>query len=106
MQFYIVLMDAQNNVVEAHVKEVNTANWEYTTLNIRGSVPVTAVNARVYIILRSTSIDGMGNFVVDTTNFEYGSRNNLLVNASFEKLESKVKTSADGWFKSTSTNTG
>ncbi|MNO32894.1 hypothetical protein D3C76_228990 [compost metagenome] len=106
VQFYIDFMDEQNDFVGAQVREANTANWEYVTLNIRGSVPVTAVNARIYIILRSTSVNGTGNFVVDTANFEYGSKQNLLVNGSLEKTKNQIKPSADGWSKMATAKTG
>jgi hypothetical protein len=106
VQLYIDFIDAQNNYVGAHMTETSSANWNYVTLNIREHIPNTAISARVFIILRFTGTNGSGNFLVDTTNFEYGSKNNLLVNGSLEQSQSRVKTSADGWFKNATANTG
>ncbi|WP_139329986.1 MULTISPECIES: hypothetical protein [Paenibacillus] len=70
VQLYIDFVDAQNKFVGTFITDTALVNNEYVALNISESVPVTAVNARVYIILRSTSANGMGTFFVDSADFE------------------------------------
>lgn len=104
VQLYIDFMDGRSGFLTANSTETTT-NGEYVTLNLQGTIPAETSTARVYVILRAKSAGALGDISVNSINFEYGARNNLLYNGNMNVQSNAVMPLIKGWTGVSSGNT-
>ncbi|MCM3748340.1 hypothetical protein M3223_13365 [Paenibacillus pasadenensis] len=84
VQLYIDFIGV-NGIVNAHVLDHAIVRDEYVTLSSSGVVPTDAIAAKVYIIIRSTGVNGAGSILVESMDMNYGNSDGLLIDSKFEQ---------------------
>lgn len=68
---WIDYLNDKNEFVGTNVEEMKTGGGDYTMLSTKGVIPQTAVFARYYVFIRSTSADGSGTLWINQASYSY-----------------------------------
>ncbi len=99
VQLWIDYLNEKNEYVGTNIEEMETVGGDYRTLSITNLIPPTAVYAKYYIFIRSTTETGSGTFYITDASYSYGADDNLLAHSDFENDADWTSGSSNGWKK-------
>jgi hypothetical protein len=99
VQLWVDYLNAKNEYVGANIQDVQVVGGDYMTLSLRGTIPASAVYARYYVFVRSTSSSGSGTFLVTDSSYAYGNDENLLAHGDFHQEADWTSDTSNGWKK-------